>query len=433
MQAVILAAGRGSRLQDVSTCKPLTPLLGTTLLERNVRMAHAAGARRIIVVTGYRHDDIALWHRKLPPALADAVTLVHNPHWETTENGYSLAQAATHVSDRFLLLMADHVYSDELIQALAGCDTGEGAALAIDRRLAREGIDPDDATKVLLNNGHIQAIGKQLEHPHAYDTGAFVCSVATLPLLQHMQPHGNTGLSAWMQRLADKKHVLACDVGHAYWQDVDTPTDLAHARQGLLTHMQSKSSDGPVARYLNRPCSRWITSRIIDTGITPNAISWMVLTLTVLAASLIIFVPTILTLLLSGVLVQTASILDGCDGEIARLRSQSSAYGGWLDAQLDRYGDAALLAAMTWLAMQGTGFSAYWVGMAALAGSFMVSYSAHKSDQVLRERVRVGRDLRMLIIAVGIALNQPVIALWILAISMNVTVAIRLYRMRHAM
>lgn len=434
MEAVILAAGRGSRLQAASACKPLTPLLGTTLLERNVRLAQEAGATRIVIITGYRHDDIVRWKAGLPVRLRERIEIVFNDRWDSTENGYSLAQAGAMLSGRFLLLMADHVYSAALLHSLVKGDPAEGAVLAVDRRLQRASIDPDDATKVRLEGRQITALGKDLAEAHAYDTGAFLCSEAVLPRLKAIREGADTRLSALMQTLADEGRLLACDVSHAYWQDVDTPTDLAAARAGLLAAMkQGKQADGPVSRYLNRPCSRWLTARLADTPITPNHISWLVLAVTLLAAGLTASAASWPVFILAGLLIQAASVLDGCDGEIARLRAQSSDYGGWLDAVLDRYGDAVLIAAMTWQAMQAGPPSVYWLGMAALAGSFLVSYSAHKSDRLLNERLRVGRDLRMLILALGIAVQQPTATLWLLAVFMNLTVAVRLYRMRHVM
>lgn len=432
MEAVILAAGRGSRLQALSACKPLTPLLGTTLLERNVRLALAVGARRVIVVTGYRHEDIHQWKNRQSLSIRKRVELVHNPAWSSTENAYSLARAASHLTGRFLILMADHVYSVELLQSLVKCHPHDGAVLAVDRRLGREGIDPHDATKVRLESGRVTTLGKELQRADAYDTGAFLCSPALLPNLEQLQEGADTRLSGVMQKLADEGRLQACDVSHAYWQDVDTPTDLAAAREGLLATLQEgKQADGLVSRYLNRPCSRWVSRRLADTGITPNIVSWLVFAITALAALIVASAPWWPLHVLAGLMIQFASVLDGCDGELARLRAQSSEYGGWLDAILDRYGDAALIAALTWQAMQLGGFHIFWLGTAALAGSFMVSYSAHKSDRLLKEKLRIGRDLRMLVLALGTALQQPAAALWVLAVAMNLTVLVRLYRMRH--
>ena len=54
------------------------------------------------------------------------------------------------------------------------------------------------------------------------------------------------------------------------------------------------------------------------------------------------------TLALGGLIAQFASIIDGCDGENARLKFLKSDFGGWFDAVLDRYADALLLFGLTW-------------------------------------------------------------------------------------
>ena len=53
MDALIIAAGFGSRLRDISDSKPMTPIAGIPLLELGVRQAKAAGVERVVVVTGH--------------------------------------------------------------------------------------------------------------------------------------------------------------------------------------------------------------------------------------------------------------------------------------------------------------------------------------------------------------------------------------------
>ena len=130
-------------------------------------------------------------------------------------------------------------------------------------------------------------------------------------------------------------------------------------------------------------------------------------------------------------LAQIASIIDGCDGEIARLKFQQSDYGGWLDAVLDRYADAFLLFGLTWhLLQQGAGELALVAGFLAIIGSFMVSYTADKYDGLMRGRggskFRMGRDLRVFLIFLGGVLNQPLAVLVIIALVMNIEALRRL-------
>src|SRR5690606_16231000 len=76
------------------------------------------------------------------------------------------------------------------------------------------------------------------------------------------------------------------------------------------------------------------------------------------------------------------------------------------------------------------GLAAYLVGIAAIAGSFVVSYGAHKADRVLDERFRVGRDLRVFVIMVGALFGSAWLALVVLAVTMNLLVVRCMTRMR---
>ncbi len=137
----------------------------------------------------------------------------------------------------------------------------------------------------------------------------------------------------------------------------------------------------------------------------------------------------IVALAIGGLLAQLASVVDGCDGEVARLQFKESAFGGWFDAVLDRYSDAFLLFGLTWhvFAVQGSAL-VLGVGFLAITGSFMVSYTADKHDSLMQERFerggrggfRIGRDLRVLIIALGAVINLPFLALALIAGIMNV-------------
>ena len=62
-------------------------------------------------------------------------------------------------------------------------------------------------------------------------------------------------------------------------------------------------------------------------------------------------------------------------------------------------------------------------GFAAVIGTFLNSYTADKYDGLMRERtearIRLGRDVRMLLVAVGAVLDQTLVTLWFIALLMN--------------
>lgn len=433
MQAVILAAGRGERMRSLTESKPLLELLGMPLLERNVRAAQQCGIREFIIVTGHESQRIEEWQRKFARQHHGlSIQLVHNNDWASTENGQSLLAARPFINRRFLLLMGDHVYTPELLQQLCQQPVpAGGAVLAMDGALHRTDIDLDDVTRVQLEGNRIIRIDKSLSTHDGFDTGAFLCEPDILAIAERSTAAGKTRLSDVMQALTTTDQLIACRIDGHYWQDVDTPKMHRLAEQGLLDWAASKANDGAVARWINRPFSRLVSRQLVKTRIRPNQISLLAFGLGLLAA-LILAQPSYWALLLGGVLVQLASIVDGCDGEVARLRLTPSAYGGWLDALLDRYADAAVLSALTWHVMLTQQSMAWmWLGLAAITGSFVSSYSAHKADQ-LSSRLgwRIGRDTRSLTVMLGAMLARPDLVLWLIALVMNAVVFHRILLLR---
>ena len=117
-----------------------------------------------------------------------------------------------------------------------------------------------------------------------------------------------------------------------------------------------------------------------------------------------------------GALAQLASVIDGCDGEVARLKRCESEFGGWFDAVLDRYADAVLLFGLMWHEFSATGTDLSVVlGFAAIVGSFLNSYTADKYDGLMARRLqgasyfRLGRDVRVFVVFLGAVLNQSLI------------------------
>ena len=161
--------------------------------------------------------------------------------------------------------------------------------------------------------------------------------------------------------------------------------------------------------------------------ITPNQISLFSFLLSLVAA-LCFFVGSYTYLALGAVLAQLSSIIDGCDGEVARLKDLKTDFGGWFDAVLDRYADAFLLFGLTWYvySLSGTLLSLL-VGFLAIIGTFMNSYTADKYDGLMMKKLgqegsylRMGRDVRIGIIFLGCIINQPFITLLVIASLMNI-------------
>lgn len=195
--------------------------------------------------------------------------------------------------------------------------------------------------------------------------------------------------------------------------------------------------DGLVSRYLNRPISRPIARGLHSTAVTPNAVTAFTVLLAFATGGMVAAGWNIA----GGILVQAVSVIDGVDGELARLKDRATRFGAVFDAVTDRYADAAMLAGMTVFAVRFEDRAhAEFVGLLALGAALIVSYSRARIEADLPDVVAEGRldsvfglasrDVRLLIAAVGTVAGQCYATLLILAVLSGITIAWRLLYLR---
>jgi len=426
MKCLIIAAGEGSRLSHRGDSKPLVHLLELPLIERVILTAKGAGLSDFYVVTGYNGENLRNHLDQFSQDKNLKINHLLNEEWEK-ENGLSVLKAKELIGENFILLMSDHIFNESILIGLLQEKVADGEVmLAVDYNLENKIVDVDDVTKVLVDsNNRIANIGKNIKKYNAYDTGIFLCSPAIFEAIEEGSARGETSLSAGIKILAKKKKARVFDIKGSYWIDVDDEKAFRKAENILLANLK-KTSNGPVSRHLNRPISTLISKYLLKKRITPNQISFFSFTLSVIGA-LFFFLGGYVNLLIGGVLAQVSSIVDGCDGEVARLKFLTTDFGRWFDAVLDRYADAFLLFGLTYYAyFPGENFLYLLVGFLALIGSFINSYTADKYDGLMKRRTvpgkyyfRIGRDVRIFIIFLGAIINQPVLILFVIAFTTN--------------
>jgi len=427
MKCLIIAAGEGSRLSNRGDSKPLVPLLGVPLIERVILNANKVGLRNFYIVTGYNGEKVRKHLDQFSQSRDITINHLINEEWER-QNGLSVLKAKGQIKENFILLMADHIFNENILARLMKTENDDSEVrLAVDYNIDNTMVDVEDVTKVLVDgNDRIVDIGKDIKEYNAYDTGIFHCSPVIFEALKESVANGDTSLSGGMKRLAKNKKARTFDIKENYWIDVDDEKAFKKAESSLLINLK-KVSDGPISRYFNRPISTKISKLLLKKKITPNQISLSSFLFSLLG-TLFFFLGGYLNLMIGGILAQISSIIDGCDGEIARLKFQTSEFGGWFDAVLDRYADAFLLFGLTYyLYLPSNNFLYLLVGFLAIIGAFMNSYTADKYDGLMKKRItsgkhyfRMGRDVRMFIIFLGALINQPLLILFIVAILMNV-------------
>ena len=431
--ALILAAGLGSRLrQQTKTLKPLTRVLHLTLAERSVCTLMDAGVRRFLVTVGHETETVRAHFSDIARRRGVAIEFVEAESWEGGNGSSALAAKGRTGNAPFFLVMTDHLFDPGIARALADDPPTPGEMrLAVDRD-KNAIFDLDDVTRVKIEDGHIKEIDKTLDDWDAGDTGIMLCTSGLFEGLERAAACNKHGLSDGLRELAREGRARIVDVTGMSWLDVDTPEDLREAERRLMRDQGRKTRDGPVSRHLNRPVSRWLTRYLVRTSVTPNQISLASWMLSCIAAGLMAL-SGYPALAAGGALAQLASIIDGCDGEIARLKRSQSEFGGWFDAVLDRHADAVLLFGLMWheFASTGTNLSIV-LGFAAIVGSFLNSYTADKYDGLMAQTLqgasyfRLGRDVRVFIIFLGALLNLPLVTLGVVALVMNIEVVRRI-------
>ena len=210
---------------------------GQTLLERTVGCCRTAGARRILVVTGFRHELIEAEVARLTRG---DVETVPNPDW-TKANGLSLYVCRDRLTAPFALMMSDHVFDPSILTDLMALAPPAGSVtLAVDHKVDQI-FDLDDATKVVVEDGRIVRISKTLPSYNAIDCGLFLCTPAIFDALAEVVARkGDASLSEGMAIIGGRGGFVPFDIGDRWWQDVDTPEMLAQAagelaRRGYLT------------------------------------------------------------------------------------------------------------------------------------------------------------------------------------------------------
>ena len=220
----------------------------------------------------------------------------------------------------------------------------------------------------------------------------------------------------------------------------------------MLFEQVSKAASGTVARLLNVRISVPISKLIVDTGISPNMVTFfMVLCPGLFAAYLATQPDDYLRLAVAGVLWQLASILDGCDGEIARVKLAETKFGAWFDTVTDNlaylFGYAALTAGMWHL--DPDNYLPIYAGISAIASMVLTlvllySYALktgtgslqyylgdlgnkvpdYEKDWSYRFLERAGfitkRDFLSLFIAVGLVANLLAVVYWLLIVLLHV-------------
>lgn len=292
---VILFAGCRNRAADEPVLLKKIATLPAAL--RTMLSAAKAGVTRFLVVAD------PLWSSQVKQALEETGRVPGGVNWiEAPADDCCLAAILREIlqrsPDRLVLAAGDRVFHPSLVRRAAEW-TGTGL-------LALMG-------------------GNQL-------AGIYALSGNLLREIIGSVPREIESLDELCYWLAAYNCVSFETIDQNLWQAVHKPEDLSEAER-KLNHWLYKKTDGIFAR-LNRKISIPISRQLIRISVTPNMVT--IATLGVSALSGVFFaLGGYLHALTGAVLSWAASVLDGCDGEVARLTHQESDFGCWLETLCD--------------------------------------------------------------------------------------------------
>jgi phosphatidylglycerophosphate synthase len=155
------------------------------------------------------------------------------------------------------------------------------------------------------------------------------------------------------------------------------PIDVSDAKsrraaERALFRALRKPEDGWTSRYLNRYISLFLSRWLVKTTLHPNQISVGILAFGV-AGAVFAAQGTELGLVLGAAMLQTQSVLDGCDGEMSRITYRGSRTGEWLDTIGDDLSNYGYFAGAAWGSYRLSGSSLYLVAGAVILFSGLLS------------------------------------------------------------
>jgi len=245
MKAIILAAGKGTRLngQDLKP-KCLFEVGDQTLLARQVEALHEAGINDIVIVLGFEAERI----RRLYEHTA---SFVINSRFEETSSLYSLWLAREHLLDGFVVLNCDVLFHPQLLTRLLSSPFAD--ALLIDLVDRNNNHLGDEEMKVKLSDGLVVDISKEMETSEAdgENVGIVKFSAAgARRLVEEMDELIASGrLREWAPRafreFARRYPLHAISTAEYPWIEIDFPEDYRRAQEEVFPQIDAMA-DSPV-------------------------------------------------------------------------------------------------------------------------------------------------------------------------------------------
>ena len=257
MRGIILAAGKGSRLNGTAADKPkcLVEAGGLTLIERQMRILERAGVDDLAIVVGCAADRVrsVCGHR---------ATYIENTRFAETNSLYSLWMARALLYEGFVVLNCDVLFHPVLLSDLL--TSRHEDALLIAYREAQQPPFGDEEMKVKVRSGRVVDMSKTMEPSEADGENLGIVKFSAegagilVEIMDRLVAEGE--LRAWAPRafreFANVRPLHAVGTRGLPWIEIDFPEDYRRAIRDVLPAIEAMTGD--------------VEDRPADGGVTPS-------------------------------------------------------------------------------------------------------------------------------------------------------------------
>ena len=268
MQAIILAAGMGKRLGELTrnNTKCMVEVNGVKLIDRVLTFLSQLNLKRIVIVVGYQAQNLVQYVENQYGNLN--IEFVENPIYDKTNNIYSLALAKDKFKeDDTLLLESDLIFEESMLRKLVDNQQPDLALVAkYEKWMDGTMVTIDDDCNILNFIGKKafkqDDVDKYYKTVNIYKFSKSYINNQYLPLLEaYCQMKGNNEYYEEVLRvltMIDKSSLKALPVGDEKWYEIDDIQDLDIAETIFA------EGDLKLKKYMKRYGGYWRFPKMLD-------------------------------------------------------------------------------------------------------------------------------------------------------------------------
>lgn len=258
MQAIILAAGMGKRLKNLTSgnTKCMVQVNGITLIERLLLILDKKHLNRIIIVVGYEGTKLIEYVAELK--INTPIKFVENPIYDKTNNIYSLSLAKNYlIAEDTLLFESDLIFEESIVDALLE-DSRETLALVDKFESWMDGtcmvLDEEDGIKDFLPGKYLNFSEKELYYKtvNIYKFSKHFSANTYVPFLEaYSKAMGNNEYYESVIKLIallETKEIRAKKLNGQLWYEIDDIQDLDIAST-LFANSTKEKYDAIISRF----------------------------------------------------------------------------------------------------------------------------------------------------------------------------------------